>query len=130
MPYLSAETQVTQTGQAIKLNAMALASLSQVYETNIGPFGTLKMLITPSGSIKVTKDGAILSREIQFSHPTALVVNRLTKSLATEVGDGTSSFVVLCCKTFLNGFRYTTRDPLCTRYWRHSRLRRWRWLGA
>lgn len=108
MSYLSPETQVTQAGQAIKMNAMALSSLSQVYETNIGPSGTLKMLITPSGSIKVTKDGAVLSREIQFSHPTALVVNRLTTSLAAEVGDGTSSFVVLCCKIFLNGFKYFT----------------------
>ncbi|KAL0265700.1 UNVERIFIED_CONTAM: hypothetical protein PYX00_011414 [Menopon gallinae] len=93
-------------GQAIKLNAMAMTSLCHVYETNIGPFGTLKMLITPSGTIKTTKDGSVLSREIQFSHPTAIVVTRLTKSLAAEVGDGTSSFVVLCCRTFLNGFRY------------------------
>lgn len=106
MSYLSAETQITQAGQAIKLNAMAMTSLSQVYETNIGPFGTLKMLITPSGTIKTTKDGSVLSREIQFSHPTAIVITRLTNSLATEVGDGTSSFVVLCCRTFLNGFRY------------------------
>lgn len=106
MSYFSPETQITQSGQAIKLNAMALNSLCQIYETNIGPFGTLKMLITPSGSIKSTKDGSVLSREIQFSHPTAILVNRLTNSLYVEVGDGTSSFVVLCCKTFLNGFKY------------------------
>ncbi|KCZ76715.1 hypothetical protein H311_02282, partial [Anncaliia algerae PRA109] len=103
---LSSETQMTQQGQAIRMNYMAINSLAQIFESNIGPNGTYKMLITPSGQMKVTKDGATLSKEISFTHPTAIVVNRQISSLAQEVGDGTSSFVVLLSKIFNSAFKY------------------------
>lgn len=103
---LSSETQMTQQGQAIRMNYMAINSLAQIFESNIGPNGTYKMLITPSGQMKVTKDGATLSKEISFTHPTAVVVNRQISSLAQEVGDGTSSFVVLLSKIFNSAFKY------------------------
>lgn len=103
---VSSETQITQQGQAIKMNYLAINSLAQIFESNIGPNGTYKMLITPSGQMKVTKDGSILSKEISFTHPTAIIINRQISALAQEVGDGTSSFVVLLSKIFNSAYKF------------------------
>lgn len=98
--------QVSQSGQALKMNSLALSSLSSLFEMNLGPDGSSKMLITPSGAIKVTKDGSTLLKEIQFAHPTAIVMKNMAASLSNEVGDGTTSFVVFTSKIFLSAVKF------------------------
>ncbi|KAF7683611.1 T-complex protein 1 subunit zeta [Astathelohania contejeani] len=106
MSYFSQETQITQTGQAIRINAVATSALAQLFASNIGPSGSLKMLVSPSQSIRITKDGTVLCKEVQFTHPTSLIINKAAQSLAEAVGDGTSSFVVFCCELFACSFKF------------------------
>ena len=45
-------------------------------KTNLGPKGTMKMLVGGAGDIKITKDGNVLLHEMQIQHPTASLIAR------------------------------------------------------
>ena len=47
-----------------------------VLKTNLGPKGTMKMLVGGAGDIKITKDGNVLLHEMQIQHPTASLIAR------------------------------------------------------
>lgn len=100
------EAQVTQCGQAIRINNNTASTLSALFSTNIGPFGTYKALISPGQTLRIAKDGNTLCREIQFTHPTSIIITRAATSMHATVGDGTSSLIVLCCEIFNTAFRY------------------------
>lgn len=55
----------------------------------------LKMLLDPSGSIHITNDGHAILREIDVSHPAAKSVIELSRTQDEEVGDGTTSVIIL-----------------------------------
>lgn len=100
------EAQVTQCGQAIKINNSTASTLSALFSTNIGPFGTYKALISPGQTLRIAKDGNTLCKEIQFTHPTSIIITRAATSMYTTFGDGSSSLIVLCCEIFTTAFRY------------------------
>lgn len=54
----------------------AAGGLQDVLKTNLGPRGTLKMLVGGAGQIKLTKDGNVLLHEMQIQHPTASMIAR------------------------------------------------------
>jgi len=64
-------------------------------KSNLGPKGTIKMLVSGAGDIKLTKDGSILLHEMQIQHPTASLIARVATAQDDEAGDGTSSIVLL-----------------------------------
>lgn len=64
-------------------------------KSNLGPSGTLKMLVSGSGEIKLTKDGNVLLHEMQIQHPTASLIARACTAQDDETGDGTTSSVLL-----------------------------------
>eukprot|EP00340_Litonotus_pictus_P012445 CAMPEP_0170536184 /NCGR_PEP_ID=MMETSP0209-20121228/102010_1 /TAXON_ID=665100 ORGANISM="Litonotus pictus, Strain P1" /NCGR_SAMPLE_ID=MMETSP0209 /ASSEMBLY_ACC=CAM_ASM_000301 /LENGTH=556 /DNA_ID=CAMNT_0010837525 /DNA_START=60 /DNA_END=1730 /DNA_ORIENTATION=+ len=76
------------------MNINAAKGLSDVLKTNIGPKGTLKMLVGGAGQIKVTKDGNVLLHEMQIQHPTASMIGRSSTAQDDMVGDGTTSNVL------------------------------------
>ena len=51
--------------------------LQDVLRTNLGPKGTMKMLVGGAGDIKITKDGNVLLHEMQIQHPTASLIARV-----------------------------------------------------
>jgi T-complex protein 1 subunit zeta len=53
------KAEVARRGQALALNCNAALGLQEVLRTNLGPRGTLKMLVDGSGQIKITKDGKV-----------------------------------------------------------------------
>lgn len=57
-----------------------------VLKTNLGPRGTLKMLVGGAGQIKITKDGNVLLHEMQIQHPTAMMIARAATAMDDEVG--------------------------------------------
>ena len=57
-------------------------------KSNLGPKGTLKMLVGGAGQIKLTKDGNVLLREMQIQHPTAAMIARASTAQDEIVGDG------------------------------------------
>ncbi|CAM9776389.1 unnamed protein product [Choristocarpus tenellus] len=58
------------------VNVAAARGLQNVLKTNLGPRGTLKMLVGGAGQIKLTKDGRVLLHEMQIQHPTAMMIAR------------------------------------------------------
>lgn len=103
---LGKDTEVTQSGQAIQINATAANGLIELFKTCLGPHGTSKMLISPSQSTRITKDGSTLIDDIRFTHPTTILINKAAAQSHNILGDGTSSFIVLCSEIFLAGCKY------------------------
>ncbi|KAH3678951.1 hypothetical protein WICMUC_001319 [Wickerhamomyces mucosus] len=80
---------------ALQVNIAAAQGLQQVLETNLGPKGTLKMLVDGAGNIKLTKDGKVLLNEMQIQHPTAVMIARAASAQDEITGDGTTTVVLL-----------------------------------
>ena len=57
-------------------------------KTNLGPKGTLKMLVGGSGDVKLTKDGKTLLHEMQIQNPTAALIARTATAQDDVCGDG------------------------------------------
>ena len=62
--FVNSEAEILRKAQALAMNIMAGKGLFDVMKTNLGPKGTLKMLVGGAGQIKLTKDGNILLREM------------------------------------------------------------------
>jgi len=77
--------------QALLINMAAAKGLQAVLRSNLGPKGTLKMLVGGAGQIKLTKDGNTLLHEMQIQHPTATLIARAATATDDTVGDGTTS---------------------------------------
>ncbi|KAJ9483777.1 T-complex protein 1 subunit zeta, partial [Penicillium thymicola] len=86
---------MTRRGEALKVNIGAGEGLQDVLKSNLGPSGTLKMLVDGAGAIKLTKDGNVLLREMQIQNPTAVMIARAATAQDDITGDGTTSVVLL-----------------------------------
>ncbi|HEY7227519.1 MAG TPA: thermosome subunit beta [Nitrososphaeraceae archaeon] len=97
MPVLILKEGATQTkGRDAQKNNMAAAKLiSEVLRTSLGPRGMDKMLVDGLGDVTITNDGATILKEIDVQHPAAKMMVEISKATDNEVGDGTSSVVVL-----------------------------------
>lgn len=73
---------------------------------NTGPRGTLKMLVDGAGQIKMTKDGKVLLSEMQIQNPTAAMIARTAVAQDDQVGDGTTSVVLLVGELLKQADRY------------------------
>ncbi|KMV65947.1 T-complex protein 1 subunit zeta [Encephalitozoon cuniculi EcunIII-L] len=100
------EAQVTQFGQAIRINNSTATTLSTLFSSSMGPFGSYKALISPGQTLRIAKDGNTLCKEIQFTHPTSIIITRAATSMYTTFGDGACSLIVLCCEIFGDAFRH------------------------
>jgi T-complex protein 1 subunit gamma len=90
-----AKTQ-RQTGREAQLSNIAAAkAVANIIRTTLGPQSMLKMLLDPMGGIVMTNDGNCILREIDVSHPTAKSMIELSRAQDEEVGDGTTSVIVL-----------------------------------
>ena len=70
----------------------------------------LKMLLDPMGSIVLTNDGHCLLREVDVSHPAAKSLLELARSQDEEVGDGTTSVIVLAAEVLSQAEVFLVRD--------------------
>jgi len=82
-------------GMATMMNINAARGLQDVLKSNLGPKGTLKMLVSGAGDIKLTKDGNTLLHEMQIQHPTAMMIARIATAQDDITGDGTTSAVLI-----------------------------------
>lgn len=88
--------QERETGnQAQKGNIMAARAVSDIIRTTLGPRAMLKMMMDPMGGIVLTMDGNAILRELDVSHPAAKSMIELSRTQDEEVGDGTTSVIVL-----------------------------------
>jgi len=93
-------------GQALLINMAAAKGLQSVLKSNLGPKGTLKMLVGGAGQIKLTKDGNTLLHEMQIQHPTATLIARAATATDDTVGDGTTSTVLFTGELMKQAERY------------------------
>jgi len=91
---LNADAEIARRSVALQMNVNAAKGLQEVMKTNLGPKGTLKMLVGGSGDIKLTKDGNVLLHEMQIQNPTAAMIARTATAQDDICGDGTTSSVV------------------------------------
>ncbi|MEM2383550.1 MAG: thermosome subunit alpha [Desulfurococcaceae archaeon] len=88
-------TQRTTGRDALRANIMAARVLAEVLKSSLGPRGLDKMLVDSFGDITVTNDGAAIVKEMEVQHPAAKLLVEVAKAQDAEVGDGTTSAVVL-----------------------------------
>jgi len=88
-------TQRTVGRQALRSNILAARALGEVLKTSLGPRGLDKMLVDSFGDVTVTNDGATIVKEMEIQHPAAKLLVETAKAVDAEVGDGTTSVVVL-----------------------------------
>ena len=76
-------------------NIMAAKIIAEVLKSTLGPRGMDKMLIDSLGDITITNDGAAILDEIDVEHPAAKMMVEVAKTQDDEVGDGTTTAVIL-----------------------------------
>ncbi|KAF1879551.1 hypothetical protein Lal_00006018 [Lupinus albus] len=91
---LNPNAEVLNKSAALHMNINAAKGLQDVLKTNLGPKGTIKMLVGGSGDIKLTKDGNTLLKEMQIQNPTAIMIARTAVAQDDISGDGTTSTVL------------------------------------
>lgn len=91
---MNPNAEVVAKSQALLINVSAAKGLQGVLKSNLGPRGTLKMLVGGAGQIKLTKDGNVLLHEMQIQHPTAALIARAATAQDDVTGDGTTTSVL------------------------------------
>jgi thermosome len=92
---LKEDTERQQGRDARRSNMMAAQIIAEVLKTTLGPRGMDKMLIDSLGDITITSDGATVLEEIDVQHPAAKMMIEVAKTQDKEVGDGTTTAVLL-----------------------------------
>ncbi|TXC07331.1 hypothetical protein FocTR4_00003110 [Fusarium oxysporum f. sp. cubense] len=103
---LNPKAESRRRGEALKVNISAGEGLQDVLKSNLGPLGTIKMLVDGAGQIKLTKDGNVLLREMQIQNPTAVMIARAATAQDDICGDGTTSVVMLVGELLKQADRY------------------------
>jgi archaeal chaperonin len=88
-------TRESKGKEAQKNNITAAKLVAEVVKTSLGPRGMDKMLVDSLGDVTITNDGATILKEIDVQHPAGKMMVEVSKSVDNEVGDGTTSSVVL-----------------------------------
>ncbi|MEF8843080.1 MAG: thermosome subunit alpha [Haloarculaceae archaeon] len=92
---LAEDTQRTRGQDAQSSNIQAGKAVSEAVRTTLGPRGMDKMLVSDSGDVVITNDGATILSEMDIEHPAAQMVVEVADSQEEEVGDGTTTASVL-----------------------------------
>ena len=85
----------TKGKEAQKNNFTAAKTVAEIVRTSLGPRGMDKMLVDSLGDVTITNDGATILKEIDVQHPAAKMMVEISKATDNEVGDGTTSVVIL-----------------------------------
>ena len=79
----------------IRSNIIAVRTLAEMLKSSLGPRGLDKMLVSGTNEVTVTNDGVTIVKEMDVQHPAAKLVVEAAKAQDAQVGDGTTSAVVL-----------------------------------
>ncbi|OLL23979.1 T-complex protein 1 subunit gamma [Neolecta irregularis DAH-3] len=89
-------TSERQTGRKAQIsNITAAKTVADIIRTCLGPRAMLKMILDPMGGVLLTNDGHAILREIEVSHPAAKSMLELSRTQDEEVGDGTTTVIIL-----------------------------------
>ena len=85
----------TRGREAQSSNVMVAKIISQILKTSLGPRGMDKMLVDSFGDVVITNDGATILKEMDIEHPIGKMMVEVAKAQDEEVGDGTTTVIVL-----------------------------------
>jgi T-complex protein 1 subunit alpha len=120
-----------ESGQDVRsANVTAVGALANILKSSLGPQGLDKMLVDDIGDVTITNDGATILKQLDVEHPAAKVLVDLANLQDTEVGDGTTSVVIVAAEllkranelvknnihptTIISGYRLAMRE--CIKY--------------
>jgi len=88
-----------EQGQDVRTNNVtAVQALANIVKSSLGPQGLDKMLVDDIGDVTITNDGATILKQLEVEHPAAKVIVELAVLQDREVGDGTTSVVVIAAE--------------------------------
>ncbi|RLG31839.1 thermosome subunit, partial [Methanosarcinales archaeon] len=85
----------TRGKEAQNRNILAAKAVASAVRTTLGPKGMDKMLVDSLGDVVITNDGATILKEMDIEHPAAKMMVEIAKTQDDEVGDGTTTAVVI-----------------------------------
>jgi len=88
-------SQRTAGRDAQRSNIMAAKTVAGAVRTTLGPMGMDKMLVDTMGDVVITNDGVTILKEMDIEHPAAKMMVEIAKTQDAEVGDGTTTAVVV-----------------------------------
>jgi archaeal chaperonin len=100
---INEESQRVLGRDAQRNNILAARVVAETVKTTLGPKGMDKMLVDRAGNVIVTNDGVTILDEMDIEHPAAKMVVEIAKTQDSEVGDGTTTAVMLAGKFLENG---------------------------
>src|SRR5579864_7095073 len=100
----------TKGNDAQRNNIQAAKLVSELVRTSLVPRGMYKMLVDSLGDVTITNDGATILKEIDVQHPAAKMLVEISKTTDSEVGDGTTSAVVLAGALLENAEELIRKD--------------------
>ncbi|CAN6671241.1 T-complex protein 1 subunit gamma [Trichomonascus vanleenenianus] len=100
-----------QTGRKAQVsNITAAKAVADIVRTCLGPKAMLKMLLDPVGGIVLTNDGHAILREIEVTHPAAKSMIELSRTQDEEVGDGTTTVIILAGEILAQTYPYVEKN--------------------
>ena len=88
-----------ESGQNIRdANVRAVQAVANIVKSSLGPNGLDKMLVDEIGDVVISNDGATILRSLEVQHPAAKVLVELSRLQDQEVGDGTTSVVIVAAE--------------------------------
>ena len=97
--YIMPENSQRMLGKdAQRNNIMAAKIVGDIIKTTLGPKGMDKMLVSSTGDIIITNDGVTILEEMEIEHPAAKMMVEIARTQEKEVGDGTTTSVMLAGK--------------------------------
>ena len=103
-------TQRSVGRDAQRTNIMAAKIVAETVRTTLGPKGMDKMIVDSMGDVTVTNDGVTILEEMQIEHPSAKMIVEVAKTQENEVGDGTTTAVVIAGELLKNAEALLDQD--------------------
>lgn len=85
------------------MNVTAVIAISNIVKSSLGPVGLDKMLVDEVGDVTITNDGATILKQLEVQHPAGKILVELSNLQDQEVGDGTTSVVILAAELLKQG---------------------------
>jgi T-complex protein 1 subunit alpha len=87
------------SGQTIRdQNVSAISSVASIVKSSLGPVGLDKMMVDNIGDVVISNDGATIMKLLEVEHPAAKIVVELAQQQDEDVGDGTTSVVIVAAE--------------------------------
>ncbi|KAI8813626.1 chaperonin Cpn60/TCP-1 family [Cladochytrium replicatum] len=117
------------SGQEVRTqNVLAALSIANIVKSSLGPVGLDKMLVDDIGDVTISNDGATILRLLEVEHPAGRVLVELAQQQDKEVGDGTTSVVIIAAEllkranelvknkihptTIISGYRLASKEAV------------------